>query len=89
LGNEKESRSKFSDELVDGSADDDKDLIDINDKEDDEVDENLDLEHQDVNLLQLDDTVDRVHGKGFKNPGPAWTQIMAQISAKQTVDKML
>jgi len=77
IGNEKASLNKFSEELVDGSADDDKDLVDINDKEDDEVDENLDLEHSDVNLLQLEDNVDRVHGRGFANPGPAWTQIMA------------
>jgi len=91
IGNEKASTSasKFSDEIVDGSKDDDKDLVDINDKEDDEVDENLDLEHSDVNFLQLEDTVDRSHGKGFSSPGPAWTQIMAQISAKQSVDKML
>jgi len=85
---ENKEEDRFSSELVNGDKDDDKDLIDINDKDDSEVDENLDLQDQDVNLLQLDDSSDR-HGKGFANPGPAWTQIMAQISNKNTINRIL
>jgi len=82
-------KDKFSDELVDGNPDDDKILSDIDDKEDDEVDENLDMNAPNKSsLLQIDDN-DGVHGRGFANPGPAWTQIMAQIASKQSVDKLV
>jgi hypothetical protein len=45
----KDSNNKFSEELVNGSEEDDKDLIDINDEADDEVDENVGIEE--VSLL--------------------------------------
>jgi hypothetical protein len=81
-----EGDTKFSDEIADGNIDDDKDLVDINDKEDDLVDENLIL--QDSTLLQLEEN-DGVHGKGYFSPGPAWRQIMAQVDAKNSVDASL
>lgn len=85
---EMQKDASYSSELVNGDKDDDKVLSDINDKDDDEVDENLDLESTDMNLLQLDDS-NAQQGKGFNNPGPAWTQIMAQISNKNTIDRIL
>jgi hypothetical protein len=77
---------KFSEEIADGLAEDDKDLVDINDKEDDEVDENM--LQLDSTLLQIEEN-DGVHGKGYSNPGPAWKQIMAQVDAKHSVDASL
>lgn len=73
--------SRFSDELVDGEQEDDKEITDLNDNNDEEVDENLGLEES--NLLQLQESyLDGVHGKGFANPSQNWQQIMAQVDAK-------
>ena len=76
---------RFSEEIADGSVDDDKELIDINDKEDDLVDENM---------IQLDSSLqqrqnDGVHGRGYFNPGPAWQTILSQGEAKHSVDASL
>jgi hypothetical protein len=66
-----DEKAKFSDELVDGEQEDDKEVSDLIDNDDDEVDENLGLEES--SLLQLyDSEFDGVHGRGFSNPGPAW-----------------
>jgi len=66
-----EKNQKFSDELVEGDQDDDKEVTDLIDQNDDDVDENLGVD--DSNLLQLsDEEFDGVHGRGFSNPGPAW-----------------
>lgn len=80
-----EQKDRFSEEIVDGSVDDDKNLIDLNDESDDEVDENIGLSES--SLVQLEDK-DGVHGRGFSNPGPAWQQIMAQIDSKHSMDSL-
>jgi len=80
------TQTRFSDELVDGNEDDDREISDINDQSDEEVDENVTL--QENSFVQLGEA-DNMQGRGHSDPSPSWSQIMAQVSAKNSVDQSL
>lgn len=92
---------QYHDELSNGDQADDKELVDINDQNDDDVDENgyvllnektggrwARFQHQrpsDNNLIQLSDSR---QGKGFSNPTASWGTIMAQVDSKKAMDSL-
>lgn len=82
----KRSKNRFSEELVDGSTEDNKELTDLNDQNDEDVDENMILEDDSLLQLNENEAEDKIHGRGFANPGPAWSQIMAQVSSNQSIN---
>jgi hypothetical protein len=78
MGNERHHSAahRYSDTLANGAFDDDKDLVDINDFGDEQVDENVGLVEN--NMVQLNENEGR-YGKGYNNHGDNWNQIMAQV----------
>jgi hypothetical protein len=92
---------QFHDELSNGDLADDKELVDINDQNDEDVDENgyvllnektsgrwARFQHSrpaDKSMIQLSDSR---QGKGYANPTASWGNIMAQVDSKRAMDSL-
>ena len=92
---------QYHDELANGDQADDKELVDINDQNDDDVDENgyvllnekssgrwARFQHNrpsENSLIQLSDSR---QGMGFANPTASWGNIMAQVDSKRAMDSL-
>ena len=96
-------RIQYHDELANGDAADDKQLIDLNDQNDDDVDENgyvmLDAasgsrwaRFQQSMTRPAENNMVQIdesrQGKGFASPTSSWGNIMAQVDSKRAIDSL-
>lgn len=96
-------RIQYHDELANGDNADDKQLVDINDQNDDDVDENgyvLLNEASEGRWARFQQKMTRPaennmvqidesrQGKGFASPTSSWGNIMAQVDSKRAIDSL-